>query len=206
MAAIDFDMKFVFVSVGCEGSANDMKVLRKAIERGGFTVPQGRYYLADAGYANTGRFLCPFRGHMYHLSQFQQVARSSRYRSAEDLFNHRHAQLRNVVERAFGVVKNRFKILRIMHPYKFKKQCLVVLACFILHNFIIIQNELQNDNDDFLDHQEEQQEQEDEEDEDSDEESDEENDPTDIHVGDVLRTTIKNSLWEKMQNRRNQRN
>ncbi|XP_078169485.1 uncharacterized protein LOC144563892 [Carex rostrata] len=177
----DFDMKFVFISVGCEGSANDMKVLRKAIEKG-FTVPQGRYYLADAGYANTGRFLRPFRGHMYHLSQFQQVARSSRYRSAENLFNHRHAQLRNVIERAFGVVKNRFKILRIMHPYKFKKQCLVVLACFILHNFIIIQNELQNDNDDFLDHQEEQQEQEDEEDE----ESDEENDLTDIHVGDVL--------------------
>lgn len=75
-------------------------------------------------------------------------------------------------------------------------------SMFYFAHFIIRQNELQNDNDDFLDHQEEQQEQEDEEDE----ESDEENDPTDIHVGDVLRTTIKNALWENMQNQRNQRN
>jgi DDE superfamily endonuclease len=201
MAAVDFDMKFVFASVGCEGSANDMKVLRVALERGGFSIPPGRYYLADAGYANTGRFLSPFRGHVYHLRDFEQVARSGRYRSAEDLFNHRHSQLRNIIERAFGVLKNRFKILKIMHPYKFKKQCLVVLACFILHNFIIRQNELQNEGDDILDQELEKQPREDE-----DEESDEENDPIDIYTGDVLRTTIKNVLWEHMQNRRSNRN
>jgi hypothetical protein len=117
LAAVDFDMNFVYVSVGWEGSAADMKVLRSAIDDGGFTVPPGRYYLADSGYANTGSFLCPYRGHIYHLAQFQQTRAQNRYQSSEDLFNHRHAQLRNVVERTFGVLKMRFKILRIMHPY-----------------------------------------------------------------------------------------
>ncbi|KAJ4789873.1 nuclease [Rhynchospora pubera] len=140
LAACSFDMLFQYVAIGWEGSASDMRVLRWAVEEGGFDVPNGRYYLADSGYANTSKFICPFRNHNYHLAQFNRQPISSRYRVPEELYNHRHAQLRNVIERTFGVLKIRFKILDRMPAYKFRKQGLVVMACCIIHNFIKLQN------------------------------------------------------------------
>jgi len=49
MAAVDFDMNFLYVLPGGEGSAHDSRVLNDALEKG-FSAPPGRYYLADAGY------------------------------------------------------------------------------------------------------------------------------------------------------------
>ncbi|MQL75957.1 hypothetical protein Taro_008346 [Colocasia esculenta] len=50
-------------------------------------------------------------------------------------FNHRHALLRNCVERAFGVLKNRFRTLREGNCYPFRTQLLIVIACCVVHNF-----------------------------------------------------------------------
>ena len=59
------------------------------------------------------------------------------------MFNHLHAQLRNVVERTFGVLKARFPILTMNGgiPYPYKKQVQIVMACCIIHNFIRKVNE-----------------------------------------------------------------
>ncbi|XP_060968748.1 uncharacterized protein LOC133036245 [Cannabis sativa] len=54
----------------------------------------------------------------------------------EEKFNHAHAQLRNVIERSFGVLKSRFPILDKMAPYEFHVQRDVVIACFAINNFI----------------------------------------------------------------------
>lgn len=54
----------------------------------------------------------------------------------EEKFNHAHAQLRNVIERAYGVLKARFPILKQMAPFPFTTQRNVVIACFAIHNFI----------------------------------------------------------------------
>ena len=45
--------------------------------------------------------------------------------------------MRVIVERAFGALKNRFRILynKPFHPYK--TQVKLVLACCILHNWIL---------------------------------------------------------------------
>jgi hypothetical protein len=53
------------------------------------------------------------------------------------LFNLRHSSLRVTAERAFGALKNRFRILdnKPFHPYK--TQVKLVLACCILHNWIL---------------------------------------------------------------------
>jgi hypothetical protein len=53
------------------------------------------------------------------------------------MFNLRHSSRRVTIERAFGALKNRFRILdnRSFHP--FKTQVKLVLACCILHNWII---------------------------------------------------------------------
>ncbi|OAY75581.1 hypothetical protein ACMD2_25802, partial [Ananas comosus] len=119
-----------------EGSAADMRVLQWACETGGFVVPEGKYYLVDSGYTNTEKFLAPYRGERYHISQFDASTRARVHRNPRDLCNHRHAQLRNVVERTFGILKKRFKILNVATPFSYKVQCLIAMAYCIIHNFI----------------------------------------------------------------------
>ncbi|XP_008660607.2 protein ALP1-like [Zea mays] len=63
MVVVDFDLKFTYVLAGWEGSAHDALILADAIERDdGFTVPQGKFYLVDAGYACRTGFLPPSGG------------------------------------------------------------------------------------------------------------------------------------------------
>jgi DDE superfamily endonuclease len=110
------------------------------------------YYLVDGGYANTKYFLSPYRGKPYHLGDFEKrCRRQNQYQCSEDMFNHRHAQLRNIVEKTFGILKNHFKIWQWMHKYKFKVQVKIMNACCILHNFIRHQNGLHeiSDEDEF---------------------------------------------------------
>ena len=42
-----------------------------------------------------------------------------------------------------------------MHRYKYRKQCLIVLACCVLHNLIKRQNEIETKSDIFLDQEQE---------------------------------------------------
>ncbi|SPT18142.1 unnamed protein product [Triticum aestivum] len=75
----------------------------------GINIPDDKFYLGDAGYACRSGVLPPFR----------------------------KTSLRVTVERAFGALKNRFKILyqKSFHPYS--TQVKLVLTCCILHNWIL---------------------------------------------------------------------
>jgi len=70
----------------------------------------------------------------YHLKEWADNGNVPE--NAQELFNLRHATLRNVVERIFGVCKNRFPLLRNMLSYPFDKQCRLIHACCGIHNFI----------------------------------------------------------------------
>ncbi|CAN1139949.1 Protein ALP1-like [Linum perenne] len=101
--------EFIYCSAGWEGSAHDGRVLRDALSRpNGFRVPRGNYYLCDAGYANSEGFLTPLRGQRYHLTEWG----SNRPRTAEEYYNMKHSKARNCIERAFGIIKMRWAILR----------------------------------------------------------------------------------------------
>ncbi|KAL4321791.1 hypothetical protein AHAS_Ahas14G0145800 [Arachis hypogaea] len=126
-------MQFIYVLAGWEGSAADSRVLRDALFRNGFSVPQGHYYLCDAGYMNCEGFLAPYRGQKYHLSEFNPHNQSS---TAQEFFNMKYSQARNVIERAFGVLKARWKILRGRSFYPIKTQGRIITACCLLHNHI----------------------------------------------------------------------
>jgi DDE superfamily endonuclease len=52
------------------------------------------------------------------------------------LFNLRHASARNVIERIFGVLKRRFRILLIAPEYNMEVQARIPVALSALHNFI----------------------------------------------------------------------
>ena len=69
----------------------------------------------------------------YHLREYGVMMPQT----ARELFNLRHSSLRVTVERDFVALKNRFRILynKPFHPYR--TQVKLVLACCILHNWIL---------------------------------------------------------------------
>lgn len=56
----------------------------------------------------------------------------------KELFNLRHSSLRNAIERIFGVLKRRFPILSGKPAYPFPVQVNLVVALFVISNFIKI--------------------------------------------------------------------
>jgi hypothetical protein len=65
----------------------------------------------------------------------------------KEVLNHLHSSLRNVIKRAFGVLKEKWRILKHLSSYPMKKKANIILACMALHNFIRDSNE----NDDLFD-------------------------------------------------------
>ncbi|XP_050385110.1 uncharacterized protein LOC126801712 [Argentina anserina] len=125
LAACNFDLEFMYVLSGWEGSAHDSKLLNDALSK---------FFLVDCGFANRHQFLSPLRGVRYHLKDFGGQGRHPR--NASELFNLRHASLRNVIERIFGIFKSRFTIFKTAPPFQFLTQAELVLACAGLHNFL----------------------------------------------------------------------
>ncbi|KAK9985997.1 hypothetical protein SO802_030948 [Lithocarpus litseifolius] len=73
-------------------------------------VREGKYYLVDVGYP---------LGQRYHLLYFRQAGRGNHL---EGRFKYVHSSLRSVIEKTFGVWKNRWKILKQMPSYDIKHQ------------------------------------------------------------------------------------
>ena len=139
-ALVDHDTRFMDVSVGWPGSVHDSRILRLSslwmkIMGGHFldqseqiTLPDGTvitpYMLGDSGYALVPFLMIPF------------PAAKVGPHSMERRFNRRFSGVRNLVERAFGQLKNRFQILmwKMMHDIRFCND--VIWACMILHNWL----------------------------------------------------------------------
>lgn len=134
LAVCDFDGNFTYLLAGWEGSAHDGRVLAAARSSDGFHAPEGRYYLGDAGYALAPDVLVPYRGVRYHL--LEQYEAGSPPETAKELFNLRHSSLRNVIERTFGVMKRRWRILQSPREFSMKRQVMLVYALAALHNWI----------------------------------------------------------------------
>ncbi|KAF3671610.1 hypothetical protein FXO37_07943 [Capsicum annuum] len=99
LASINFNLKFMYVLAGWEGSAHDSRILNYALER-----PHDKYYLVDAGYGLRKGFIPPYHGIRYHLQEYCDC----HSQNEKELFNLRHASLRSSVERAFTILKRRF--------------------------------------------------------------------------------------------------
>ncbi|EPS62783.1 retrotransposon protein, partial [Genlisea aurea] len=136
LGVYDQNMNFVYVLAGWEGSAADSRVLCDALQReDGLHVPTGKcnYYLCDGGYMNCDGFLAPYRGVRYHLKEWGPGMQAPQ--NAKEYFNMKHASARNVIERAWGVIKSRRAILRIPF-YPIRTQTAIMLTCELLHNFV----------------------------------------------------------------------
>lgn len=133
-ASCNFDMTFSFCLAGGEGSASDNRVYDWAMDNG-FHIPPGKFMLADQGFEDCPSLMTPYPGQRYHLREWGSD--SNRPISKEELFNLRHAKLRNIIERAFGVLKRKFASLVKAMEYDLDTQVKLVYAAIALHNFII---------------------------------------------------------------------
>ncbi|KAF4137923.1 DDE superfamily endonuclease [Phytophthora infestans] len=138
-AACTFDMQFVYV---LSGSAEDSTMLVDA-RRKGIKTPPGLFDLGDAEYGLTTEVMTPYRGVRYHLKEWGQT--EERPQNYKELYNLRHPQACNVIERAFGVLKRRFPILKQAPEYSVDTQAKIVRVCCVLHNFIRLQEDLPDD-------------------------------------------------------------
>lgn len=132
LAAVDFDMRFTYMLDGWEGSAHDASILSDSFD--GLQIPEGKFYLGDVGYACWPSILPPFRKTRYHLNKFTAT---NRPQNVKELFNLRHSILRVAIERAFAALENRFKVIDQKPFHIFDTQVKLVLACNILHNWIL---------------------------------------------------------------------
>jgi hypothetical protein len=62
-------MLFQYILSGWEGSKADAALYLDA-RLHDLTVPDGKYYLADAGFGSCDATLVPYRGHRYHLAEW----------------------------------------------------------------------------------------------------------------------------------------
>ena len=67
--ACSFDMRFLYVLSGWDGSVADAALYNDAHHHD-FWIPPGKYYLADARFALTQQLLIPYRSQRYHLDEW----------------------------------------------------------------------------------------------------------------------------------------
>lgn len=90
--------------------------------------------MVDAGYTNGEGFLAPYRGQRYHLNDWRNGHQPT---TAKEFFNMKHSSARNVIERCFGLLKARWGILRDNSYYPIDLKVRIIMACCLLHNFIM---------------------------------------------------------------------
>ncbi|WVZ82648.1 hypothetical protein U9M48_029892 [Paspalum notatum var. saurae] len=126
LAVVDFDMRFTFVLARWPGSVHDMRVFNDATNKyKAREVLPSRFRISKSC-----RVSCTLK---YHLPEFRN---STMPRGMKENFNFAHSSLRNVVERAFGVLKMKWKMLLKVPVYPPAKQARIIVACIALHNFI----------------------------------------------------------------------
>jgi hypothetical protein len=69
LAACTFGLRFCYVMSGWEGSAADARLWQAACESD-LHMPEGKYFLADAGFGLSMALLVPYQGVRYHLREF----------------------------------------------------------------------------------------------------------------------------------------
>ena len=78
-------------------------------------------------------YLAPYRGIKYPRAPFHKAPLP---KGKKETFNHAHSKVRNAIERSFGVLKMKFRILLHMPKFSIAKQARIIVACMALHNFI----------------------------------------------------------------------
>ncbi|XP_016490534.2 uncharacterized protein LOC107810288 [Nicotiana tabacum] len=130
-----FHVPSEIASTGWEGTASDSRIVKEALNKQDpLRIPEGKYYIVDAGFMLRSGLITPYRGERYHLKEYSR----NPPQNSRELFNLRHASLCNAIERTFGVLKKRFPIIASSTEpsYGVDTQKLIIFACCVLHNYL----------------------------------------------------------------------
>lgn len=117
------------VFIGFPGSCHDANVwsnspIYKSIVGGQVPLAPNAIILGDSAYPISKFLLTPYRDNG-HLTREQKK------------FNYCLSSTRVMIEQAFGILKNKFRILEHLDTESLRNGSKIILACAILHNFII---------------------------------------------------------------------
>ena len=105
----------------------------------GFKASPSRYYVINTGYSNTPITLTPYYSIQYYF--YKQAQANIRPQNAKELFNLRHAALKNIIKYTIGVFKNRFWYFKTGKYYlSLSTQVDIVYTLAAVYNFININN------------------------------------------------------------------
>ncbi|XP_033102402.1 protein ALP1-like [Anneissia japonica] len=145
-AVVDDKLRFTDINVGWPGRVHDARVLRNSslFRRGedGTLFPQWNRNIngVDVPVVILGDPAYPLL--TWLLKGFSEGANFTREKRN---FNYRLSRARMVVERAFGQLKGRWRILLRRNDTQLQKVPKLVTACCVLHNFCIQTNEEYNE-------------------------------------------------------------
>jgi hypothetical protein len=142
-AVCDNMLCFTHCYCGQPGSVHDARVFRVSslmtdIANGSIRFEADEHMLGDAGYPLKECLLVPYRDNG-NLSDSKQR------------YNFKHSSTRNAIERAFGLLKGRFRRLKLFDSPDLEIVVHSVLACCMMHNICINEDDESSDVDNDVD-------------------------------------------------------
>ncbi|XP_053595504.1 putative nuclease HARBI1 [Microplitis demolitor] len=131
----DHNGKFIDVLIGRPGRAHDASVFRSSTlftrlaDAENPLLRPNQHILGDSAYPLMVNLLTPFKDNG-HLTRHQVN------------YNVKHASSRSIIERAFGLLKGKFRRLQYLNVKSVDMAIKIVSAACTLHNFILIQGDV----------------------------------------------------------------
>lgn len=138
LGVCDADANFIFVSIGAPGSLSDVTVWNNTelgldLAAGNIEFPPDKL-LPNSNVSFNYFFI---GDEAFPLSKNLLRNYSGRNLSADkENFNKRLSSARNTIERAFGILSNRFRVFRNEISVEPRFAVSIVKCCIVLHNFI----------------------------------------------------------------------
>jgi len=133
-AVCQHKLKFTDCYVGQPGSVHDARVFRlsplgQEIEGGTKLFPTDGHIIGDSAYPLSKTLLTPYRD-------------TGNLTSMKQTYNFKHSSTRMAIERAFSHLKGRFRRLKYFVSPDLEFVVKAIMACCVLHNICIDQNDL----------------------------------------------------------------
>ena len=138
LGLVDADYKFIYIDVGCNGRISDGGVYRnsslsQALSENRLNVPAAQAVAnSDAvlPYVIVADDAFPLKDHIMKPYPMRNLSKEQR------IYNYRLSRARRIVENAFGILANRFRVFLSpisLSPDNTEK---IVLASCVLHNYL----------------------------------------------------------------------
>lgn len=139
----DHKARFTNIYVGLPGRMHDAHVFRRSNlyqQLSNQLLPLDLHLIGDAAYPLLPNLMTPFRD-TGHLTRSQII------------YNMKLSKIRSIIERAFGLLKCKFRRLYFLDISDFELGQKMIVAACILHNFMINRGEIDVEENDIIDNE-----------------------------------------------------